>query len=179
MRLSLFFSVILLMAFTLSCNNNPLKNDIDTGQHKILQEEDGSVSLEVDRAACYSDKVNPSDNTADWDFIISKPGRFKVWLSSAAKDTSLLYYKNSVRISLMDKFLVAKPLCDKIILNSSDVNHPFYIADSYVGSIFIPESGQYNLQVISDKIVSTRGTANSFVSNDSWLISVNLTPELQ
>jgi hypothetical protein len=79
----------------------------------------------------------------------------------------------------MDKFLVAKPLFDKIILYSSDVNYPFYIADSYMGSIFIPASGQYNLQVVSEKIVSTHGTANSFVSNDSWLVPVNLTPELQ
>jgi hypothetical protein len=67
-------------------------------QNKILQQEDGTISLKVDKADCYQDKVNPSSNTAEWNVRVSKSGRFNVWLSSATKDTTDLKYDNSVKL---------------------------------------------------------------------------------
>jgi hypothetical protein len=43
-------------------------------EHRIVQESDGTVSLKIEKAACYNDAVNPSNNTADWNVVITKPG---------------------------------------------------------------------------------------------------------
>jgi hypothetical protein len=182
MKLSICLFSVLFMLLILSCNNNSADkrlNDNSLG-NKITQQKDGTVSLKVEKASRYSDALNPSDNTADWDIVISRPGRFKVWLSSATKDTSLLNYGSSVRISLMDEFLVADPSCDKVILNSSDVAYPYFRADSYMGSVYIPEPGEYNLQVISDRIKpSGADRLNQEIPADTRLISVKLTPEMR
>jgi hypothetical protein len=146
-------------------------------QNKILQQEDGSISLKVDKADCYQDMVNPSSNTAEWNVVVSKSGRFNVWLSSATKDTTDLKYDNSVMLSILDNRIEARPACDKIIHNSSDVTYPYFRADSFIGSLYIQDTGLYNIQIISEKIVPEQikkgepsGSANS------KLLSVFLTP---
>jgi len=147
---------------------------------KITQKDDGTISLEVAKAACYSDLVNPSGNTAEWDVMVSKSGRYDVWLSSSTKDTTNLKYKNSVMVSVLDNRLEARPSCDKIIQNSSDVSLPYYRADSFIGSMYIQDTGLLNIQVVSEKILPKdfRGN-NSMVADDSKLISVFLTPITQ
>jgi hypothetical protein len=133
--------------------------------------------LILDKAECYSDIVNPSNNTADWNIVISKPGRFKVWLSSATKDTSDLNYANSVRISLLDDRLEVNPACDKIVRNSSDVHYPYFRADSYMGSIYVSEPGEYNIQLISEKVIAKNAEShNTSLADDTKLMSVILTP---
>ena len=97
--------------------------------------------------------VNPSSNTAEWNVVVSKSGRFNVWLSSATKDTTDLKYKNSVMLSILDNRFEALPECDKIIQNSIDVSYPYFRADSFMGSLYIQDTGVYNVQVISEKIV--------------------------
>jgi hypothetical protein len=160
-----------------SCGHQSSTKDLQVAGNRILQQEDGIVSLKLDKAACYSDAVNPSNNTADWNVVISKPGSFKVWLSSATKDTSDLNYTNSVRISLMDDQLEVNPACDKIVRNSSDVHYPYFRADSYMGSIYISEPGEYNIQVISEKVIAKNTeTYNTSLADNTKLMSVILTP---
>ena len=139
-----------------------IKNDQES-ENRILQQEDGTVSLKVEKAACYSDAANPSNNTADWNVVISKPGRFKVWLTSATKDTSDLSYSSSVKVNILDDHLEVDPAVDKIVHNSGDVPTSYFRADSYVGSFYVPEAGEYNIQVISEKIIAKNTGSKTFL----------------
>lgn len=162
-----------------SCNNTvkPDENKKIRAENKILQQEDGTISLKVDKAECYSDMLNPSSNTAEWNVVVSKSGRFNVWLSSATKDTTDLKYNNSVMLSILDNRIEARPACDKIILNSTDVTYPYFRADSYLGSLYIQDTGLYNIQIISEKIIpkDIKKGESSGIEN-SKLLSVFLTP---
>jgi hypothetical protein len=174
-----FIAIFLGQALILACSCGRLESKKETreSENRILQQEDGIVALKLDKAGFYCDLANPSNNTADWNVVISKPGHYKVWLSSATKDTSELNYTNSVRISLLDNQLLAKPECDKVIHNSEEVNYPYFRADSYMGSVYVSEPGEYNIQVISEKVVAT--TTESQKTNpveDTRLISIILTP---
>jgi hypothetical protein len=167
------------VALLYSCGNIGGKKEMNNKlvQNKILQQKDGTISLKVDNADCYHDMVNPASNTAEWNVVVSKSGRFNVWLSSATKDTTNLKYQNSVMLSILDNRLEARPECDKIIHNSSDVAYPYFRADSFMGSLYIQDTGSYNIQVISEKIVpKDYKKSESSVSVDSKLISVFLTP---
>jgi len=158
-----------------SCGHKESK-DLKDAENRIMQQNDGTISLILDKAAFYSDVVNPSNNTADWNVVISKPGQYKVWLSSATKDTSDLKFANSVRISLLDDQLEANPVCDKIVRNSTDVHYPYFRADSYMGSVNVSEPGEYNIQLISEKVISKKAEQNTSVADDTKLMSVILTP---
>jgi hypothetical protein len=121
--------------------------------------------------------VNPSSNTAEWNVFVSKSGRFNVWLSSATLDTTDLKYNNSVMLSILDNRIEARPACDKIIHNSSDVAYPYFRADSFLGSLYIQDTGMYNIQIISEKIVAKDiKKAELSGSDNSKLLSVFLTP---
>jgi len=180
MRINIFVWIIFIgVTIFYSCDNavKPTENKKNRAENKILQQEDGTISLKVDKAECYSDMVNPSSNTAEWNVLVSKSGRFNVWLSSATKDTTDLQYKNSVMLSILDHRLEARPECDKIIHNSSDVTYPYFRADSFMGSLFIQDTGLYNIQVISEKIIpKNNNNDNSSVAESTKLLSVFLTP---
>ncbi len=162
-----------------SCGNE-VKTTVDdksSAKNLIQQKADGSISLKVESAQCYHDMVNPSSNTAEWNVFVSKSGRFDVWLSSATKDTTDLKYKNSVMLSILDNRLEALPACDKVFTNSSDVAFPYFRADSFMGSLYIQDTGSYNIQLISEKIIpDTRNEDLSDLIENSKLISVSLTP---
>jgi hypothetical protein len=166
--------------FLYSCNNAGVKKGTKNQivKNKILQQQDGTISLKVDKADCYQDAVNPSSNTAEWNVRVSKSGRFNVWLSSATKDTTDLKYKNSVLLSILDNRIEAHPACDKIIRNSSDVTYPYFRADSFLGSLYIQDTGLFNIQIISDKIIpKDKGSSGDVES--SKILSVFLTPITQ
>ncbi len=177
---SKFFMSLIFVGATLlySCNNGEQKmSENNTVQNKILQQKDGTISLKVDKAACYRDNKNPSSNTAEWSVVVSKSGRFNVWLSSATKDTTNLLYKNSVMFSFQDNMIEGRPTCDKIIHNSTDVSYPYFRADSFLGSLYIQDTGLYNVQVISDKILPKEDKADgSSPGTNTKLLSVVLTP---
>ncbi len=143
----------------------------------IKQQKDGTISLDVDNAQCYHDMVNPASNTAEWNVRVSKSGRFDVWLSSATRDTTNLQYKHSVMLSVYDNRLEARPSCDKVFLNSSDVSYPYYRADSFIGSLYIQDTGLCNIQVISEKIIPDNyRNGDSSGAEISKLLSVVLKP---
>lgn len=162
-----------------SCNTSGEHKEIrnKSVQNKIIQDQDGTISLKVDKADCYQDAVNPSSNTAEWSVKVSKSGRFNVWLSSATKDTTDLKYTNSVMLNILDKRIEAHPLCDKIIRNSSDVSYPYFRADSFLGSLYIQDTGLFNIQIISEKIITKNiGAGTASDAENSKLLSVFLTP---
>jgi len=177
-----FLAAILPVAFILgliSCGNSTPESASDSSntKEKIHQQEDGTLSLSLDKAAFYRNEVDPSCNTAEWNIVVSKPGRYSVWLSSATKDTMNLSYANSVKINLEDERLEAKPIGDKIVLNAKNVKYPYYRADSYMGTFYIQEAGEYNLQVISEKVLKTNAKAETaHTENNTKLMSVILTP---
>lgn len=165
--------------FLNSCSNS-VKQIVDSNSlaiNKVLQQADGSIALHVKKAECYSDKVNPSSNTAEWNVVVSKTGRFNVWLTSATIDTTNLEYQNKVFLSVQDSRLETQPAIDKVIRNSSDVNYPYFRADSFMGSLYIQDTGLYAVQIISDKILP-EDKVNDYtpVSEKTRLMSVFLTP---
>ena len=176
---SFSFILIILLSVLYSCNN---MNSETSGKMKgagemIKQQEDGTIALNIEKAACYRNSADPSSNTAEWYFAVSKAGRYNVWLSSATTDTMNLNYNSSVKISLLDERLDVKPVGDKIVLDTRDVRHPYYRADSYMGSFYIQEPGEYTIQVISEKV----GTESKVKEEESSagktkLMSVILTP---
>jgi len=170
-----FIGLVLIPA--LSCSHSKNKNDLMGEKNRVLQEGDGSISLKLEDAACYSDALNPSHNTAEWKMVISRPGRFKVWLSSATRDTMDLHYANSVKISLLDNELEINPACDKIFPNSGEYPSSYFRADSYMGSFFVSEPGEYHIQVISEKVTAKNTSVqNNSRVEDTMLKSVILTP---
>jgi hypothetical protein len=166
-----FMTVVVFLLW--SCGRNKSLTD----DNAVLQQDDGTLALNLDKAATYSNTVDPSSNTAEWNFIVSKPGRFKVWLSSATTDTTNLKYPEPVKISFMDKLLEVNPGCDKIVRNSGEVAYPYFRADSYLGSFYISEPGQYNIQIISEKVLSKEiRNQISKPETGTMLMSVILTP---
>jgi hypothetical protein len=171
------FAIIisLVIILGLSCSRQKSNRD-QRGENGVLQQEDGTVSMKLEKAAFYSDENNPLNNTAEWNVVISKPGRFKVWLSSAAKDTAAFKYTNSVRISLLDEQLLGIPVCDSIVRNSADVSYPYFRTDSYMGSFYLAEPGEYNIQVISDKVIAKNNRVKNTQQDDIKMMSVILVP---
>ena len=177
---NLILGMLMVLLTFWSCSHHCNTRETKEAENTVVQQADGTVSLKLVKAVCYSDAVNPTNNTADWNIVISKPGRFKVWLTSATRDTSNLSYSNSVKVNILDDHLEVTPVIDKIVLNSGDVPKSYFRADSYVGSFYVTEPGEYNIQVISDKVIAKNtGFANNPQIDDTMLMSIMLTPAIR
>jgi hypothetical protein len=170
--------IVVAAALIYSCSNTDHNQQVSDGaENKILQKEDGTISLNLENADCYSDMVHPSGNTAEWNVVVSKSGRFNVWLSSATRDTNDLHYSSAVMLNIHDKMIEAHPECDRVVHNSKDVSYPYFRADSFMGSLYIQDTGLYNIQVISDKILPRDNSNNGLsAAENTKLLSVLLTP---
>ncbi len=175
---NVFFGCLgIITLILISCNNQNNKNENANADNIVLQQEDGTVILKLDNAECYSNEVDPSSNTAEWNVAISNPGRYKIWISSATKDTLDLNYTHKIKVNLQDSQLDVKPEYSKIIQNSEDVKYPYFQADSYMGTFYISEPGEYIIQIISELIVSEGPRAQiSAVTEGIKLMSLVLTP---
>jgi len=172
--------IILTFSVITSCNNSDdkVRSGRDISSKRIVQQADGTISLHLDKADCYSDIANPAENTAEWDVLVSKTGRYNVWLSSATKDTTDLRYKNNVLVSVQDTRIEGHPNCDKIVLDSKDVVYPYFRCDSFIGSMYIQDTGVFNVQVISEKILPKDYEETEMSGAAiSKLLSVSFTPE--
>jgi hypothetical protein len=159
-----------------SCNRAEKRAESNS-EKKITQESDGTISLDLKEATCYSDKIDPSSNTAEWNFTVTKPGRYEVWVSSLTKDTMDLQYSNSVKINLLDERLEAKPIGNRIIQNAKDVEYPYFRADSFMGTFYFEQPGEYSIQLISEKVTPQNDISNtSYNSDHTRLRSLILTP---
>jgi hypothetical protein len=161
-----------------SCGNAGSKiADNKRDENKIIQQTDGTISLKLNKADCYNDTIDPSGNTAEWDVVVSRSGQYNVWLSSATKDTTDLKYKHPVLVSIQDARLEGQPASCKIIHNSTDVSFPYFRADSFMGSMYIRDTGEFNIQVICEKILPDDIDQGTTSDEDlSKLISVSFTP---
>jgi hypothetical protein len=171
-KITSFGILILVLSLFCSCNSSQTKAD-KKAENKITQNDDGTISLNLEKAMCYNDKVDPSSNTAEWDFTVNKPGRYDVWVSSVTIDTMDLQYLNKVRVNLLDERLEVKPIGNKIISDAKDVQYPYYRADSYMGTFYFDEPGDYSIQLISEKVTSQTNN-----SDHTKLRSLILTPML-
>ena len=171
-------SFAIIVSFTACSDSSQGKSGKESDSQKIQQQADGTISLDIRKASVYKSPVDPANNTAEWDFIVSKAGRYNVWLSTATIDTMNLQYAGAVRINLLDDRLEGRPVGDKIVLDASEVKYPYYRADSYMGTFYIQEPGEYSIQVISEKAIpaSEEVKVNSSDS-PARLMSVILTPK--
>lgn len=160
-----------------NCSSPSDSNQVKVANNSIMKQKDGAISLKLANAECYRDVKNPSDNTAEWKVVISEAGSYRVWISSATKDTVNLNYTNAVKVNFPNKQVDVIPKCDKIVRHSKDVSYPYYRADSYVGSVYFAEPGEYNIEVISEKIAleSSKNQTPS-LTNSSRLMAVILLP---
>ncbi len=110
------------------------------------------VTLLIRDAALIQVDSNPQYNTAEWHFTVIKAGRYDVWLSSLTCDTTYLSFGDSVIITAGDTRLTGRPVGDEIVTEDLSVKEPWYRADSHMGSIFFKEPGEYQVQVISDRV---------------------------
>ena len=176
--LAIIIGVILLF----SCNNaqSPGRGNEPLSTNKVIQQPDGSIALHVNKAGSYRDKKNPSINTAEWNIEISKSGRFDVWLSSATTDTTDLGYKNKVLLNIHNNVLEIQPVVNKVVKNTSEVESPYFKTDSFMGAMYIQDTGLYLVQIISDKILPEDiHDANERITEKTKLLSVTLTPAIR
>ena len=175
MGTKLYLCIALTSFMLWNCGNQKNEN-VDRSKDKLsAQQDDGTMILKLEKAGYYNDDMNPSNNTAEWNVDILKPGRFKVWLSSATSDTTDLSYKTNVRVNFPDCQLVGIPVCNKVVQKSEDVSYP-YTADSYMGSVYIPERGEYHIQVVSEKAISKAAEEKLTELDKTKLLAVILTP---
>jgi hypothetical protein len=147
-----FMGLILVISMT-ACN---YKGEVGKkGKHAVSDqntEKTDGVTLLIKDAALIQVDSNPQYNTAEWHFTVHKPGRFDVWLSSLTCDTSHLQFGDNVIITAGDSRLTKMPVGDEIVIEDKSVQEPWYRADSHMGSIFFSKAGEYQVQVISDRV---------------------------
>lgn len=177
MKTNLFLVISLAAIIIWSCSSQSDKRSKENTGNVLVQESDGTLTLPLENAVCYSNLEDPSSNTAEWSVAISQAGRYSIWLSSATTDTTDFSFAKSVKINLQDNQIDLKPEGNKIIRNSSEVRHPFYRADLKIGTFYFPEPGDYYIQVISDKILAKgQGPGNSQSDDKTRLLSLYLSP---
>ncbi len=169
-----FLSGTLIITFLYSCGGGRNSSSDSTS---VRQNPDGSISLSIESSDYYSDMDDPSANTAEWNVLVSKSGRYQIWLSSATTDTTDLNYSKPVLVSVQHNRVEGLPECDRIIKDCKDVELPWFRADSFLGSMYLQDTGLYHIQVISEKIVPKNYKAEPIPGKDlSKLLSVSLVP---
>ncbi len=161
----------------------------DTGgegkQSKKARSENSAVNsegvvLRISDAALIQVDSNPEYNTAEWHFTVNKAGRYDVWLSSLTRDTTFLNFADSVIITAGDTRLTGRPVGDEIVTDDISVKKPWYRADSHMGSIFFREPGEYQVQVISDRVREfTSDLSDLSVDKETLINSLILKPTVR
>jgi hypothetical protein len=159
------FGMIFLLALT-SCADRGVADYDKTGKSGDAISRDGVITLLITEADLIQVDSNPQYNTAEWSFVVKNPGRYDIWLSSLTRDTLHLRYKENVTITAGDSRIEKKPVGDKIVTDDPKVKKPWYRADSHMGSVFFSEAGEYQVQVISDGVIS-HFSDTSRISNDN------------
>lgn len=152
----------------------------DSGRHDRsdrIAVNEGGVVLRIEDADLLQVDYNPQYNTAEWQFTVEEPGRYEVWLSSLTCDTSHLRFADNVIITAGDTRLTKRPVGDHIVMNDKSVHKPWYRADSHMGSIFFSQPGEYQVQVISDRVEPhTSDVSRLSVDKHTLINSVILKP---
>ena len=145
----------LVMVFPMTaCNSNggEGKEKKKSKTEQAAGEAEGVV-LRISDAALMQVDSNPQYNTAEWHFTVDKAGRYDVWLSSLTCDTTSLQFSDSVTITAGDTRITRRPVTDEVVTDDNSIKEPWYRADSHMGSIFFSKPGEYQVQVISDRVM--------------------------
>lgn len=146
--------VFIIILSLVSCKDNKgTDGSKPVGSDDRISGRDGGVTLLIENADLMEVDSNPQYNTAEWSFEVKKPGRYDVWLSSITCDTSHLLYADNVTITAGDTRIEKMPVGDEIITDDKSVRSPWFRADSHMGSVFFSEAGEYQIQVISDRVL--------------------------
>ena len=148
-----FLILLLIIAAASGCGNRNIE-ELSIQSERITEGNDGSIVLHLKEAYLLQDSIHPDMNTAEWAFSISHKGRYELWLSSFTKDTMDLDYQYPVIIHFQDKKIQARPIGNEIVLDTPDTGGVYYRADSRLGSVYIEEPGDYNIQIVSAKVIS-------------------------
>lgn len=146
--------VLVIVLSMVSCKDNKgTDGSKAVGKNDRISGRDGGVTLLIENADLIEVDSNPQYNTAEWSFKVDKPGRYDVWLSSITSDTSHLLYADNVTITAGDTRIEKVPVGDEIVTDDKNVRSPWFRADSHMGSVFFSEAGEYQIQVISDRVL--------------------------
>jgi len=145
---------ILAVVSMTGCKDNKSTAVDKTGNNDNNVAREGGVTLLITDADLIEVDSNPRYNTAEWNFTVKDAGRYDVWLSSLTCDTSHLRFNDLVTITAGDARIEKKPVGDEIVTDDKSVKEPWYRADSHMGSIFFKEPGTYQVQVISDRVMT-------------------------
>jgi hypothetical protein len=146
-------TLVLLVSITSCKQDGTRDSDKDKNASDRSVTTDNGVTLLIKDADLMQVDSNPEYNTAEWLLTVKKPGRYDVWLSSLTCDTLNLQFADNVTITAGDSRLTKKPVGDEIVTDDKSVKGPWYRADSHMGSIFFSTPGEYQVQIISDKVV--------------------------
>lgn len=136
-----------------SCKNDMTSNGNNGKDRKgVARAGSEPIVLKIEEAQLLEVENKPQYNTAEWVFKVDKPGRWDVWLSSLTLDTLQLNFGGDVIITAGDTKIVKKPVSDRVVTEDESITGPWFRADSHMGSVFFSKPGEYQVQVISDKV---------------------------
>ncbi len=174
-RMSIILLILLVIAAG-GCGNRNEVNTSDQVTTSIQEKEDGTIILNINEAYLLQDSLHPDMNTAEWSFNVQHRGRYELWLTSFTKDTMDLRYESPVIVNFCDKRIKAKPIGNEIILDTPGTGDFYYRADSKLGSVYIDKPGDYNIQVVSDKVRPARNYLDRKDASHTQLRSLVLKP---
>jgi hypothetical protein len=162
-----------------SCNNDNQNSNSGNGRNEADDVKRDSIVLSIAEAELIEVDDKPQYNTAEWLFTVDKPGRYDVWLSSLTVDTTKLQFGDDVIITAGETKLEKKPVSDLVVTEDNSIKEPWYRADSHMGSVFFSKPGEYQVQVISDKVGPyISDLSNLSVTEHTLINSVILKPKV-
>lgn len=157
-----FFGVLVIVSVLINgCTNKNEDKFKENDTADIIQQDDGKIILKLDDAYLFQDSLHPELNTAEWLFKANSTGRYELWLTSLTVDTMDLHYDIPVIVNFCDKRIQAKPIGNEIVHTAPDSGDTLFRAKSKLGSVYIEEPGNYNIQVISDKLRTAGESSDS------------------
>lgn len=176
-RIRDIFTVVLILVLASSCGNRNNENLSEESTSYITHQEDGTIILDLEKAYLLQDSLHPDMNTAEWAISIKNKGRYELWLSSYTRDTMDLKYEGPVFVNFQDKRIKAESIKgNEIVLDTPGLGDKFFRADSKLGSVYIQNPGDYNIQLVSSKVRPCETTPLSNSSRHTELRSLILKP---
>ncbi len=171
------FTVVLIFVLASSCGNRTDENLREERISYITQEENGTIILDLEKAYLLQDSLHPDMNTAEWFISVKNKGRYELWLSSYTRDTMDLQYEGPVFVNFLDKRIKAESIKgNEIVLDTPGLGNMFFRADSKLGSVYIQNPGNYNIQLVCSKVRPCETTLLSNSSRHTELRSLILKP---
>jgi len=179
MRRTIYYLLGFTFIIVISAACGKGKPEISNGKQLsyITSQDDGSIVLDLEKAYVLQDSLHPDMNTAEWFFRIKKKGRYELWLSSYTRDTMNLRYDSPVYINFRDKKIKAESIIgNEIVLDTPNIGSMYYRADSKLGSVYVEEAGEYNIQISGSQVRPCEVSSLNNSSRHTELRSLILKP---